>query len=164
MKKGKLAAISGILSSDSQKPVTDGSLRLDIFKIMLNHELEKLKYYKESKLLLAGISILNLYELRQRLGRHSHETLSKEIMREVKNLLNPIDLICMDQDDTIYISMLHTELKTANEILNKISAVLSSLINDNFNQFKADIKIASLEMPVGAQIDMQIDQLKSLLS
>jgi hypothetical protein len=60
--------------------------------------------------------------------------------------------------------MLHTELKTANEILEKISAVLSSLINDNFSQFKADIKIASLEMPVGAQIDMQIDQLKSLLS
>jgi GGDEF domain-containing protein len=137
---------------------------MDVFKIMLNHELEKAKYYKESKLLLAGISILNLYELRHRLGRHSHETLSKEIMREVKNLLNPIDLICMDQDDTIYISMLHTELKTANEILEKISAVLSSLINDNFNQFKVDIKMASLEMPVGAPIDTQIDQLKSLLS
>lgn len=164
MKKGKLAAISGILSSESQKPIIDGSLRLDVFKIMLKHELEKVKYYNESKLLLAGISILNLFDLRQRLGRHSHETLSKEIMREVKNSLNPIDLICMDQDDTIYISMLHTDLKRANEILEKISAVLSSLINDNFNQFKADIKIASLEIPVGVEIDTQIDLLKSMLA
>lgn len=163
MKKGKLAAISSILSSESQKPLSNGYLRYDTFKTMLQHEMEKVKYYKESTLLLSGVSIINLFELRQRVGRHSYEKLIQELMIEVKNLLKPIDLVSMDKDDTIYFSMLDTDMQTTKSILSQIKVLVTALIYDNFRQFEIEMNVATIDISAENNIEDQIVMLKNML-
>ncbi|MEI6313163.1 MAG: hypothetical protein WCP57_12955 [Bacteroidota bacterium] len=162
MKKGKLAAISGILASESQKSIPN-MLRFDTFKIMLQHEIDKVKYYKEPVLLLSGLSLHNLYELQQRIGRHAYDKLIQDLLTEVKNLLRSIDLVSMDNDDTIFITILDTDIHKTNSILSQIKALITSLIYDNFRQFEINIKVASIDITTDNNIEDYIALLKKQL-
>ncbi len=162
MKKGKLAAISGILASESQK-IIPNMIRFDTFKIMLQHEIYKVKYYKESALLLSGIHLNNLYELQQKIGRHAYDRLIHDLLTEVKNMLKSIDLVSIDNDDTLFITVLDADIQETNDILLKIKTLFTVLIYDNFKKFEVDIKVATIDITTDNNIEDYIKLLKKEL-
>jgi len=138
-KKGRMAAITSILSAEPKREQERGNLSYDTFKLIFQHEIDKNKYFTECSLYLLTFSLDNLTELTQRFGRNSQYNLYDEVIQAVKNLCGPIDIICMDNDNSIYILLLNYSHQEAKAKEQSMKNALKKLFADNFNHFELAI-------------------------
>ncbi len=136
-KKGKLAAISGIATTDySNSNEVEGTIELKTFAIMMHYEQERIKSNSSISSNIAVFHFENIFELYKTIGKSNEKTLLAEFVEIIRSNITPADFICINNASIISICLNDAASDVTYSIVLKIAKEITELVNNNFNGFK----------------------------
>ncbi|MEX2484298.1 MAG: hypothetical protein WED10_07060 [Brumimicrobium sp.] len=158
-KKGENVAYHGFLSTSKDFNEVPGTVKFDVFKIMLKYEIERLKQ-NDSTSNIAYLTISNAGELYSRIGIDRQKILVSEMIRILRKNLRSSDFIAFYNASTLILSLNDIPTKIANNVLQDVAKITTILLKKNFKN--TDIQIDTFAKPLNVDLSHEI-QLQSLI-
>lgn len=156
-KKGEDLAINGYLSTSEDLDEMKGTVSYDIFKVMLNYELERLKQ-NDTTSNIAYIKIANAGEIYSQIGSDRQKVLINEFIQLLRSNLRSSDFITFLNSSTLIMSLNEIPEKVANNILGDIKDLVIKLMTKNFKSLDTQIitKVYPLDPELSYKLQLQI--------
>jgi GGDEF domain-containing protein len=158
-KKGKNVAYHGFISTSKDFNEVPGTVRFDVFKTMLEYEIERLKQ-NDATSNIAYLTIANAGELYSRIGMERQKILISEMIRILRKNLRSSDFIAFYSASTLILSLNDIPTKIANNILKDVVKITMVLLKKNFKN--VDIHIETFAKPLNIELSHEI-QLQQLI-
>jgi GGDEF domain-containing protein len=156
-KKGEDVAINGYLSTSIDLDEMKGTVRFDVFKVMLNYEIERLKQ-NNSNSNIAYIKIANAGEIYSRIGSDRQKALIADFIQLLRVNLRTSDFITFYNSSTLIMSLNEIPEKVANNILEDIKELVIKLMKRNFKSFETEMvaKVIPLKTNISHELQLQM--------
>jgi GGDEF domain-containing protein len=142
---GEHSAKFGIVISLKEALKVDLEIvELNVFKMFLQLECERIKRYKISRSTVGVFIINNFIDLFAEFGKRSRE-ISGEMSRVISQTLRTTDIISHLSDSTLIFLLTETSLENARQAMNRLKNRIVELIKVNF---KKDVQIKTECIPV----------------
>ncbi|MDX1652485.1 MAG: hypothetical protein R3277_08340 [Brumimicrobium sp.] len=158
-KKGQNVAYHGFISTSRDFNEIPGTVKFDIFKIMLKYEIERLKQ-NDATSNIAYLTISNAGELYSRIGIDRQKILVAEMIRILRKNLRSSDFIAFYNASTLILSLNDIPTKIASNVLKDVTKVTTVLLKKNFKN--VDINIETHAIPLSTELSHEI-QLQNLI-
>lgn len=158
-KKGRNVAYHGFISTSKDFNEIPGTVKFDVFKTMLEYEIERLKQ-NDATSNIAYLTISNAGELYSRIGIDRQKILISEMIRILRKNLRSSDFIAFYNASTLILSLNDIPTKIANNVLNDVSKITTALLKKNFRNI--DIQIDTFAKPLNIELSHEI-QLQNLI-
>jgi hypothetical protein len=158
-RKGISVAYNGYLSTTKDFDEVPGTVKYDVFKIMLKYEIERLRQSDYTSN-IAYVHLLNAGEIYSRIGIDRQKALIAEMIGILRHNLRSSDFISFYDASTLVLSMNEIPNKIANKILQEIADLTVGLMKRNFKTI--DIQMSTLAVPLDTQMSHEL-QLQNLL-
>jgi hypothetical protein len=140
-KKGRAASTNGLSVSDFEMEEIFGSLSFPMMKTMLHYEIERIRVNPAQQTSIAMIYFENIWELLNKVGKKGEKGLLESIVSATRENIKPTDFIALENNATLYLCLVNSNVTEANTIVTEVNRVIASLIKTNFSDF--DIKVSS---------------------
>ena len=156
-KKGEDLALNGYLSTSGDLDEMKGTVSYEIFQVMLNYELERLKQ-NDSTSNIAYIKIANAGEIYSQIGSDRQKVLIAEFIQLLRANLRSSDFITFYNSSTLIMSLNEIPERVANGILGDIKDLVAKLLTQNFKTIDTDIitKVFPLDPELSYKLQLQI--------
>ena len=157
-KKGKNVAYHGFISTSKDFNKIPGTVTFDVFKIMLEYEIERLRQ-NNSTSNIAYLTISNAGELYSRIGIERQKILISEMIRILRKNLRSSDFIAFYNASTLILSLNDIPTKIANNILNDVVKITTILLKKNFKNVEIHIETFAKPLNIDFSHEIQLQQL-----
>ena len=159
-KKGRNAAVSGIITNESQE-YTDinGVVNVQTFKTIVHYALER---NKNNGGLKANISILyfdNIFDVLKKLGKIKEKILLSDLVQIVRDSISPADFIAMLNPSLFYICINDISTEEAIIQIDKIKSKMESLIRNNFDAQNLHLHVHTEQISDREPFEIQLQSL-----
>lgn len=156
-RKGRSAATSGFLSSSLEVDEIFGTINMQTLKIMLHYELERIKEAAMQKTSIALVTLENIFELYNKIGKKAERNLLEELVGVIRENIKSSDVIAFESSSTLYLMLTNTSSENADQKLKNLSILTENLVKKNFNGFKVNLlyKVKTLEADKKAEVQLQ---------
>jgi hypothetical protein len=164
-KKGRYAATSGIIGRmTDQEDEIFGSVNLKTFNTMMHYETERMKYNTTLRANIIGLQLENIFDLTRKMGKVKEKAFLTEMVQVIRENIRSTDFINITNPSMIFICVLDTEVNTTNVYLQKMTAQLRELVNNNFDGFDlhTEYKVEALRRDI--TFENQMKQISKLLA
>lgn len=158
--KGKSAAIHGFIGTSKDLDAIPGTVKFDVFKIMLDFEIERLRQNDYTSN-IAYINIKNSGEIYSRIGMDRQKLLIKDLIAILRKNIRSSDFITFYDSSTLLISFNDIPTKIASNILSDIKELTIKLLNRTFKKVEIDIDTNVVKLETSIEQDVQIQRLIS---
>jgi len=157
-RKGISVSYNGYISTSKDFDEVPGTVKYDVFKIMLKYEIERLRQndYVSN---IGFVHLSNAGEIYSRIGVDRQKSLIGEMINILRNNLRSADFISFYDASTLVLSMNEIPNKIANKILNEISNLTIRLMKMNFKSVEIQIKTNAIELNTEVSHELQLQQL-----
>lgn len=155
-KKGRNIAYNGFLNTSKDFNEIPGTVKFDVFKTMLEYEVERLKQ-NDAVSNIAYLTISNAGELYSRIGIDRQKILVAEMIKILRKNLRSSDFIAFYNASTLILSLNDIPTKIANNILNDVAELTATLLKKNFRniEIKIDHQAQQLNTELSHEIQLQ---------
>lgn len=155
-RKGISVAYNGFISTSKDFDEIPGTVKYDVFKIMLRYEIERLRQNDYTSN-IGFVHISNAGEIYSRIGVDRQKSLISEMIEILRQNLRSADFISFYDASTLVLSMNEIPNKIANKILNEIANLTTVLLKRNFKSIDIEIKTnaVSLETQISHELQLQ---------
>lgn len=158
--KGRSAAIHGFIGTSKDLDAIPGTVKFDVFKIMLDFEIERLRQNDYTSN-IAYINIKNSGEIYSRIGMDRQKLLIKDLIAILRKNIRSSDFITFYDSSTLLISFNDIPTKIATNILNDIKELTVKLLNRTFKKVEIEIDTKVIRLDTDLEQDVQIQNLVS---
>ncbi len=158
-KKGRNIAYHGFISTSKDFNEIPGTVKFDVFKTMLEYEVERLKQ-NDATSNIAYLKISNAGELYSRIGIDRQKTLVTEMIKILRKNLRSSDFIAFYNASTLILSLNEIPTKIANNVLDDVVKLTATLLKKNFRNI--EIEIDHHAQPLNTELSHEI-QLQNLI-
>jgi len=162
-KRGRSAATNGFLASGKEVEDIFGTINMQLFKTMLHYELERIKENETQKTCIALLSLENVFELYNKIGKKAERTLVEDLVNLIRENIKPSDFIAIENSSTLYFGLINTEEVQAKMLLENVKTVLQKLISTNFKEFAVKVLIKTKQLNVSPKAELQLQELSKEL-
>lgn len=157
-RKGKSIAFNGYVSTTRDFDDVPGTVKYDVFKIMLKYEIERLRQndYNSN---IAFVHLSNAGEIYSRLGLDRQKSLIAEMISILRHNLRSADFIAFYDASTLVLSLNEIPNKIANKILDDIARLTMKLMKRNFKSVEVKIKTNAIELTTESTHEIQLQEL-----
>ena len=157
-RKGISISYNGYISTSKDFDEVPGTVKYDVFKIMLKYEIERLRQndYVSN---IGFVHLSNAGEIYSRIGMDRQKSLISEMINILRNNLRSADFIAFYDASTLVLSMNEIPNKIANKILSEISNLTIRLMRRNFKNVDVQIKTNAIELTTEISHDLQLQNL-----
>jgi hypothetical protein len=157
-RKGLSISYNGYISTSKDFDEVPGTVKYDVFKIMLKYEIERLRQndYVSN---IGFVHLSNAGEIYSRIGMDRQKSLISEMINILRNNLRSADFIAFYDASTLVLSMNEIPNKIANKILSEISNLTIRLMKMNFKTVEIQIKTNAIELSTEISHDLQMQNL-----
>jgi hypothetical protein len=155
-RKGISVAYNGFISTSKDYDEVPGTVKYDVFKIMLKYEIERLRQNDYTSN-IGYVHISNAGEIYSRIGVDRQKSLIAELIGILRHNLRSADFIAFYDASTLVLSMNEIPNKIANKILVEIASLTTTLMKRNFRNIEVEIKTfaAPLEIQISHELQLQ---------
>lgn len=155
-RKGISVAYNGFISTSKDYDEVPGTVKYDVFKIMLKYEIERLRQNDYTSN-IGYVHISNAGEIYSRIGVDRQKSLIAELIGILRHNLRSADFIAFYDASTLVLSMNEIPNKIANKILVEIANLTTTLMKRNFKNIEVEIKTyaAPLEIQLSHELQLQ---------
>jgi hypothetical protein len=157
-RKGRAVAYNGYVSTTRDFDEVPGTVRYDVFKIMLKYEIERLRQ-NDNTSNIGFMHLANAGEIYSRLGLERQKSLIAEMIGILRHNLRSADFIAFYDASTLVLSLNEIPTKIANKILNDIAALTINLMKRNFKTVEVQIKTNAIKLNTELSHEMQLQNL-----
>ncbi|MCB9194873.1 MAG: hypothetical protein H6598_01435 [Flavobacteriales bacterium] len=157
-RKGRSIAYNGYVSTTRDFDEVPGTVKYDVFKIMLKYEIERLRQNDYTSN-IGFMHLANAGEIYSRLGLDRQKSLIAEMISILRHNLRSADFIAFYDASTLILSLNEIPNKIANKILNDIAGLTVSLMKRNFKNIEVHIKTNALELNTEVSHELQLQNL-----
>lgn len=157
-KKGESVALNGYLSVQKDMDEIIGTVKYDIFKVMLNYEIQRLKQtdYESN---IGYIHMVNGGEIYSRLGGDRQKAMIGDLVMLLRNNLRSSDYISFYDSNTLVLSMNDIPHKVAQNILNEIVGLIHRLMARKVKGVDLNLEYDSMKLRSDLGHEMQLNKL-----
>jgi GGDEF domain-containing protein len=155
-RKGISVAYNGFISTSKDYDEVPGTVKYDVFKIMLKYEIERLRQNDYTSN-IGYVHISNAGQIYSRIGLDRQKSLIAELIGILRHNLRSADFISFYDASTLVLSMNEIPNKIANKILVEIANLTTTLMKRNFRNIEVEIKTfaAPLEIQISHELQLQ---------
>lgn len=158
-KKGRNAATNGFLSTGQEIEDIFGTINMQTLKIMLHYELERIKTNPELKTSIALVSLENVFELYNKIGKKAQKALLEDLVLLIRENIKPADFIAFENSSTFYLGLINSTSIEASQQLDNLSILIEKIIENNFDNFKVRILSKAKALSTHTKADIQLQEL-----
>lgn len=160
MPKSTFAAEHGVYAFNISLDTIQGTVPMEVFKIMLTYEIERLKLATiESN--LACIKLLDINRVFEKLGKEAKLSIWADLIHIIRSTIKKSDILSFDTAYTLLFSLNETKHADALEEVRKTSILIRKLIKDNLDGLNVEIYFNVT--PIVTHLTYE-DQIKNLIS
>ena len=126
----------------SQEREITGTVRPEIFKVMLHYQAERIKNNPSLKSFFTTIELENVKQLHAVIGENSYNKLLNEIISIVREYITSSDFISIDTNNIIRICVNDIDEKQLNKHNAEIAEKTKMMVKNNISGFELEIKIS----------------------
>ena len=126
----------------SQEREITGTVRPEIFKVMLHYQAERIKNNPSLKSFFTTIELENVKQLHAVIGENSYNKLLNEIISIVREYITSSDFISIDTNNIIRICVNDIDEKQLNKHNAEIAKKTKMMVKNNISGFELEIKIS----------------------
>jgi hypothetical protein len=156
--KTYFAAEHGVYAFNVSLDSIQGTVPIDVFKIMLGYEIERLKLAKINSN-LACIKLLNATEIFEKLGKDTKIGLWADLIQIIRSTIKKSDILAFDSAYTLLFSLNETAFNDAQEEVRKLAILIKKLIKDNLDGVNVSIHFNVKPIVTHQTFDEQINLL-----
>lgn len=157
-KKGRHVAHHGFISTSKDFNEIPGTVNFDVFKTMLEYEIERLKQ-NDATSNIAYLKISNAGELYSRIGIDRQKILITEMIKILRKNLRSSDFIAFYNASSLILSLNEIPTKIADNILHDIVKLTTTLLKKNFKNIQVDIDYYVQPLNKERSHEIQLQQL-----
>ncbi|MCB9189525.1 MAG: hypothetical protein H6599_09635 [Flavobacteriales bacterium] len=157
-RKGRSVAYNGYVSTTRDFDEVPGTVKYDVFKIMLKYEIERLRQNDYTSN-IGFMHLANAGEIYSRLGLERQKSLIAEMIGILRHNLRSADFIAFYDASTLVLSLNEIPTKIANKILNDIASLTISLMKRNFKTVEVQIKTNAIKLTTEISHELQLQNL-----
>lgn len=157
-KKGESVALNGYISTTKDFDEIIGTVKVDVFKIMVRYEVERLRQ-TEYRSNIAYLHLRNAGELYSRIGSASQKKLLTDLIGILRSNLRSSDFITFYNSSTLLVSLNDIPHRVAVKIMNEVKVIVERLLRSSFKDVDIDIKVKVNELVIKLSHELQIQQL-----
>ncbi|CAG5084166.1 TackOD1 domain-containing metal-binding protein [Parvicella tangerina] len=157
-RKGRSIAFNGYVSTTRDFDDVPGTVKYDVFKIMLKYEIERLRQNDYTSN-IGFMHLANAGEIYSRLGLERQKSLITEMIGILRHNLRSADFIAFYDASTLVLSLNEIPTKIANKILNDIADLTVSLMKRNFKTVEVHIKTNAIKLNTATSHELQLQNL-----
>lgn len=138
MSKSLFAAEHGVYAFNVSLDTIQGTVPIDVFRIMLSYEIERIKLANiESN--LACIKLLDITQVFEKLGKETKLSIWADLVRIIRSTIKKSDILSFDSAYTLLFSLNETKRADAEEEVKKTTILIKKLIKDNLDGLHVEI-------------------------
>ncbi len=157
-RKGISVAYNGFISTSKDFDDVPGTVKYDVFKIMLKYEIERLRQNDYTSN-IGYVHISNAGEIYSRIGMDRQKSLIAELIGILRHNLRSADFIAFYDASTLVLSMNEIPNKIANKILVEIANLTTGLMKRNFRNVEIEIKTFAVPLEIQLSHELQLQNL-----
>jgi hypothetical protein len=157
-KKGKNVAYHGFLSTSKDFNEIPGTVKFDVFKTMLEYEIERLKQ-NDATSNIAYLTISNAGELYSLIGLDRQKILVAEMIKILRKNLRSSDFIAFYNASTLILSLNDIPTKIAGNILRDVGKLTATLLKKNFRNVEVEIDHYAQKLNIELSHEIQLQKL-----
>lgn len=157
-RKGRSIAYNGYVSTTKDFHDVPGTVKYDVFKIMLKYEVERLRQNDYTSN-IGFMHLANAGEIYSRLGLERQKSLIAEMIGILRHNLRSADFIAFYDASTLVLSLNEIPTKIANKILNDIAELTVNLMKRNFKTVEVKIKTNAMKLDTATSHELQLQNL-----
>ena len=159
-KKGKIAAIGGIYTSDfTLNDDIDGTVNLKTFTTMMHYEQERTKSNLSINSNIVVLYFENIFDLYRKIGKSKEQVLLTEFVTIIRANITPANFISIINPSIISICINDVSLENTKFIVMKITDMIEELVRNNFENFDLSILSNSTEISKTQSFDKQLQSI-----
>jgi len=155
--KGENAALSGFTLTLGALIQIDGVVDYETFKTFLRHEIERVRRTSRPST-LAYFEFSNFEDLYLRVGDRRTRVFG-EIARAIRDNIRGSDVLSYLNERTLLILYPETPVEGAQVSLDRITTFIHRLVQDNFEDFQAELKAHAIPIDPEASLEDHLDRL-----
>lgn len=157
--KGQNAALSGFTLTLRTLIQIDGVVDYETFKAFLRHEIERVRR-TERPSSLAYFEFSNSEDLYLKIGERRTRVF-EEIARVIRENIRGSDILSYLNERTLLFLYPETPVEGTQIALNRITAFIHQLVQDNFQDFQAKLKVHAIPIDPNGNIQDHLERLFS---
>jgi hypothetical protein len=157
-KKGESVAINGYINIEKQLETINGTVTMDIFRVLLQYELQRLHNVGYE----TNIGYLHVEKAAQVggvLGLEKQKELMSDLVQVLKSNLNPSDFVSFYNSSTILYSFVGTPIDEVKSTIEEMQTLASRLLTKTYEKVHINLLMEVVSLKLGDKVEPCINSL-----
>lgn len=157
-KKGESVAINGYINIEKQLETISGTVKMDVFKVLLKYELQRLHTvgYKTN---LGYVHVERAAQVSGVLGLSKQKELMNDLVQMLKSNLNPSDFVSFYNSSTIVFSYVDINYEDGSKNISELMTLANRLLAKTYEKVRIDVKIDLKPLKLGDEVEPSINSM-----